>query len=238
MKLFLVVYSLFFGFNLCFAQSQSPEVERERLKRKIAQLTKQNINLNAALTTAKENEEELRGDVKVLTERLSAYGLYGGSKDERLLQAVSDSRIMNKQLSSLRLVSDELAVAVRKFVEVAQVNDPNKRKEIEVALRKFNEEASGLKVRANRQDSFGSVQSAKVISIDVNSGMLVINVGKNQSARLGAQFKLLRGDRELGHGRVVEVRDNVAGVLIVSKIHPDIVFKIGDSAQIILDRRG
>lgn len=222
--------------NICFAQSHSNEVELERLKRKVDLLNRQNLNLNSALTTAKQNEEKLKSEVEQLAERLSAYGLYEGSKDERLLKAVSDSRLLNKQISSLRLVSDELAISIRNFVTVAKVEDSRMRQQVEVALRKFDRETMGLNQKKGELDEFGSVQSAKVISIDSSSGMLVINIGLNQNARLGAEFQLLRGDKELGKGRIVEVRDNVAGILVVTKVHKDIVFKIGDSSQIVLQK--
>ena len=98
----------------------------------------------------------------------------------------------------------------------------------------LDEELSGFKSKKGGVDVLGSLQDARVISIDSVSGMLVVNVGKKQKAKIGSTFKVFRGERELGEARMVEVRNNVSGALVISKVHKDIVFKVGDRLQVNL----
>jgi len=217
-----------------FVSIQCGADEVERLKRKIALLEQQNLSLNSAIADSRKVNNELELKVEELSSQVSALGLYSGSKDERLLQAVADGRILHKQISSLRLVAISALEEMREFVSVASVEDAEKRTAIEVTLRKLDIELTGLSQRKGKVDVHGSLQEAKVVSIDSASGMLVANIGSKQKAKVGSSFKIFRGERELGRGTIVEVRGNVSGVLAVSKVHQDVVFKIGDRLQINL----
>ncbi len=49
-------------------------------------------------------------------------------------------------------------------------------------------------------------------------------------------FLFYRGDRELGVGMVAEVRSHLSGVLVLTKANKEVVFKVGDRAEVKLQR--
>ena len=65
----------------------------------------------------------------------------------------------------------------------------------------------------------------------------MLNVGSKMESTVGMTFKLSRGDRELGEAIVSSIRKNVSGLLVVAKSHKDVVFRVGDKAQVKLQPR-
>ncbi len=93
------------------------------------------------------------------------------------------------------------------------VADPDARATVEARLREL-EALVGLRNRPQIQVDLGNLKRGKVVSIDSESGLLVLNVGEQAGARIGMIFKLQRGERLIGEAVVAETRDSISGLLI------------------------
>jgi hypothetical protein len=69
-----------------------------------------------------------------------------------------------------------------------------------------------------------------VISLKNDLGLAVINTGAESGLRLGTPMRLVRGEKTVATGLVVDVRSRIAGVLMTS---PDAsgAIRVGDQAK-------
>lgn len=206
------------------------------LENQIKQLEAQKIILNTSISSMSKNEEFLKKENLELKEVLHALGMYDGDKNEKLLQAVSDSKVLFQDLDSLRVASDDLLKNTKIFSQIARVPDQTKRASLEVSMKKLESVLVGIKVNKQGGDQQGTLNSAKVISIDSESGVIVINVGKRKDCAIGMTFSLSRGDNQLGEAVVVEVRSHIAGLLLTSQVTPGSKIKQGDRAKVKVQR--
>ena len=109
------------------------------------------------------------------------------------------------------------------------VSDPDARMRLETAVRELDA-VIGLRHKPRPDVRTGSLQGARVISVDSGSGMLVLNVGENSGARIGMSFRLARGDRPYGRAIIADVRKDLCGAFAeeLDKDHEGV--RIGDSA--------
>lgn len=239
----MIRFLVFFCFSLCMPLAFAQEVLQadkdltiQMMQRQIDLYRKQQLNLNAALATSKKSETKAVAEVKELKVRLQALGMYKGDKDERLLQAVADGRVLSRQLNDLRLEAEKVAAVVRRFTQFATVPDAKIKKDVEAAVVQMEKALMGGFGVQQAPKFMGTLQDAKVLSIDTNSGMLVLNVGSKGDCKVGMTFVFYRGDRKLGEGMVAEVRPHLSGVLVLTKANKEVVFKVGDRAEVKLQR--
>lgn len=229
MRLVFLNLAFYYLFSpLCLAQKQ-PDQQVSTLKKQIE-------TLNLSLSNSKTKLGKLTKENLELKQRLEALGLYQGTKDEKLIQAISDSRILSEELNALRVSSEKALLQIRDFSKIATTSDPAKRASLEVALKQLESNLTGINLRKNLHTQNGNLTNAKVISIDSQSGMLVLNIGNKDDCAIGMRFTINRGERNLGTCIVAEVRKNVAGVLIISKANDAVEFRVGDKATVLLDR--
>lgn len=206
------------------------------LQRRIELLDKQRLVLNKDLAESRKKEVTAQAEVQELRTRLQSLGMYDGDGNEKLIQAISDGRVLNDQLTALRDASESTLNEMKNFIQVAQVSDPNKRARLEGAIRKLESILIGVDRSKRGIDQSGNLKNARVISIDSESGVLVLNIGSRKDSSIGQRFTFSRGDRPLGEGIIAEVRPSISGVLLVSKVSPDVQIKVGDTASIIVQR--
>ena len=220
------------------SQKMSPEVTAQfnALKNRLAQLEQQQLLLNGALAQSKKSEAEAQAKVKELTARLQALGMHEGTMEQRLLQSVTDNRVLDRQLTDLRLTAEASVMKFKQFIDVARVIDPKQKEDAKKAVDALQKALWVGFEKDKKLDRTGTIQSAKVISIDSQSGMLVLNVGEKGEAKVGMKFVLSRGEQELGEAIVTEVRKNISGLLVITKAHKDFTFRVGDSARVKLQR--
>jgi len=89
----------------------------------------------------------------------------------------------------------------------------------------------------NLRDAQGSLQHAKIISIDTESGLLVANAGENQSVRRGMTFTILRGNRKVAEAIVAEIRKDFSGLLPTQLDNPKDQIRTGDVASVKTEQR-
>lgn len=213
----------------CTAQN----VSAETLLETVADLKEQKRNLQRALVEANKAEKQSTEQLNQVRERLEALGknlLDGG--DDRLIQAAADLELANERNSQLEAASAKLASAVQDYLREAVVSDPESRLRVETAMRELDS-VSGLRQKPLPDVRTGSLQQAKVISLDQQSGMLVLNLGETQGARIGMTFRLLHGQQAYGEAILADVRKGVSGAFVEQLDSQDQTPRLGDTAVLL-----
>jgi hypothetical protein len=84
---------------------------------------------------------------------------------------------------------------------------------LETSLRELDA-ILGLRQKPRADVKIGSLQRADIVSIDQESGMIVLNLGENQGAKIGMTFRLSRGQQPYGKAIITDVRKAVSGAFI------------------------
>lgn len=194
--------------GLCPAQ-QSQSVEK--LQETIADLRDQNRTLQRSLAEANRGEKQASEQLAQVKLRLEALGknlLDGG--DDRLVRAAADLEVSKERISELETTAMHLTAAVTDYLRQAVVSDPGTRLRVETSLRELDA-ILGLRQKPRPELLAGSLQKARIVSIDQDSGMLVFNLGESQGAKIGMSFRLFRGQQPYGKAILADVRKAVSG---------------------------
>lgn len=186
-----------------------------------------------AESLAKANEElaTLRAEYERLRLQTEALGLAGLKPElrplqERLLAAVSDYRLADRRAKELTERMFNLSEA-----SLALLSDPQdqiSRNRLQQELATANH--SLLVAKAETVVASTPLESAKVISLKNDLGLAVINTGAESGLRLGTPMRLVRGEKIVATGLVVDVRSRIAGLLMTSTTSAG-ALKVGDLAK-------
>ena len=194
------------------AQGQKPTAEE--LQEVISELQDQNRTLQRALAESNKAEKQASGQLADVRERLTALGknLLDGGND-RLVQAAADLQIANERNSQLESSVLRLVSAISDYRRKAIVSDPDALLRVETSLRELDA-VLGLRQKPRPDVRTGSLQQARIVSLDQDSGMLVLNLGENQGAKIGMTFRLSRGQQPYGKAILADVRKGVSGAFV------------------------
>ncbi|MFC4993352.1 hypothetical protein [Rubritalea tangerina] len=213
-------------------QNESQDARLSRLEAKVASLQQQNQTLSKALAHASQQEQEASKELETIRLQLEALGAYPlGTDDERLMQAVANRKVLEDRLSSLETAALKLTDQVREYLKTAFAADAEARLNVESAIRGLDVEL-GIRHKPRPQVDFGSLQEAKVISIDGQSGLLVLNAGEKQQVRIGMTFRILRGNGQIAEAIIARVRPDISGALVVTLEDTNNAVRLGDIASI------
>lgn len=203
--------------------------EADSLRIEIAKLRKQNEVLSASVIQAKKGEQEAAGQLAQIKQQLDALGknLYDAGND-RLVQAAAEQQLLLERIEATEKAAVALASHTQDFVRQAVVSDPDSRLRLETSIRELDA-ALGLRHKPRPDIKTGSLQRAQVVSIDSESGLLVVNVGQQQDCRIGMTYTIMRGDRPFGKAIIADVRKNVAGAFVEQLDPPNETVRLGDT---------
>ena len=196
--------------GLCVAQAPTAG----ELQEIIVTLQEQNRTLQRSLVEANRGEKQASGQLAQVRERLEALGknlLDGG--DDRLVQAAADLQLASERASGLETSVTRLAAAVNDYLRQAVVSDPDARLRVETSLRELDA-VLGLRKKPLPDVRTGSLQQARIVSLDQESGMMVFNLGESQGAKIGMTFQLTRGQQPYGKAILADVRKGVSGAFV------------------------
>ncbi|MBK1825589.1 hypothetical protein [Haloferula rosea] len=200
------------------------------LQRMVTDLQIRNRVLEQGIAEANRAEKEASEQLAQVRERLEALGrdlLDGG--DERLIQATADIQILNERINRLEGSAMRFSGSVSDYLRTALAADPDARLRVESAMRELDEVLGLRQKPAPTARSTGSARRAKVMSIDKESGLLVLNIGEQQTARIGTTYRLYRGDQAYGTAVIADVRQSIAGAFVESREANEPV-RLGDTA--------
>lgn len=200
-------------------------------ERRIAQLEKQVANLRESYALARTDADEARREVRQVRARLEALGGAAlGDSEEKLIETVSQLESARSELDALRQSSLRLSSAVSVYARSALVEDAAARQELDAAVQDLDV-ALGFR-QAQQRELSGSVDNATVLSIDAESGLIVINAGRAAKVEVGMPMEITRGDQIIANAVVTDVRKSVAGMLVQRHLNPTLKVSVGDRVSV------
>ena len=77
----------------------------------------------------------------------------------------------------------------------------------------------------------GGLTAAKIVAVNPQLRVVVLDVGAQQGVRIGMPFEVLRGDRVVAKLRVIEVRSRICGALI-EQVEKQVTLAAGETAGV------
>lgn len=232
-KSFALAGALLFGAVVtCAAQESDKDRQIRLLERQLKKAQAQNHILARELAASRKREVEHRKSVNEFRLRFAALGdnLLNGGEDA-ILNAVKNTEVLDKRNRAMEKAALNLLADMREYLRTAIAADPDARVRLETSMRELDV-ALGLRQKLRPQIPQGNLQHAKIISIDAESGMLVINAGETQSVRRGMTFAIMRGNRKVAEGIVAETRKDFSGVLPTALENSKDQIRVGDIASV------
>lgn len=198
---------------------------------KISRLEKQVATLKESYALARTDADEARKQLRDIRVRLEALGGAAlGDSDERIIDTAAQLEAAQEELETVRQAAQRVANAISAYMSSALVEDAAARQALEAALRE-QEVALGMRL-APRDELSGTMDDARVLSIDSESGLIVINAGRDAKVRVGMPMEISRGDQVIARGIVTDVRKKVSGMLVQQHISRALSVGIGDQVSV------
>lgn len=184
------------------------------------------------LAASKQREAELSKAVKDLRLRFAALGddLLSGGEDA-ILEAVKNAEVLDKRNKKIESAVHGMVASLRDYLRTAIASDPDARVRLETSIRELDA-ALGLRQKPRPQIAHGTLQHAKIVSIDPESGVLVVNAGEGQSVNRGMAFDIMRGNRKVAEAIVADTKKDFSGLLPTAHTNPEDQIRIGDIATV------
>lgn len=198
---------------------------------KIAQLERQVATLREAYALARADADEARRQMREVRARLEALGGTAlGDSEERLIETIAQLDAATAETETLRQAALGLAAAIETYSRGALVEDAAAQQGLDAALRELDV-ALGLR-QAQQAPNSGSMHDATVLSIDSESGLIVINAGRENEIQVGMPMQITRGDQIIARAIVTDVRKKVAGLLVQKQVSNNLVVNVGDRVSV------
>ncbi len=211
--------------------AQGTEESPAALTRRIERLEKQNAALKVSYAQARHDADRANSQLVEIRSRLEALGGAAlGNSEERLIQAVTDIEALNNRIQRLEQASVKLSGAILAYMKQAISDDANSRTAVESSLRLLDS-VLGYRQQPVR-DGAGTQAESKVLSIDSESGVLVLNAGKSAGMQVGMPLMVSRGAQTIAEAVVTDVRKEVSGALVQKLMTPAEPVCVGDSASV------
>ncbi len=203
----------------------------EGTERKNDQLERQLTTLRESYALARADADEARRQLQDIRARLEALGGAGlGESEQRIIETTAQLEASRKENEQLRQGAMKLSSAIAAYMRGALVEDARALMELEAALRDMDV-ALGLR-QTPQSELSGSVDNAQVLSIDSESGLIVINAGREARVEVGLPMEITRGDQAIALAVVTDVRKKVAGMLVQKHLNPALVIQVGDRVSV------
>jgi hypothetical protein len=213
--------------------AESLLAQNEDLRKRLSIQQESLKTLTASLAESNSEAEVFRRKYSDLELRMEALGLASASKDrakleQRLLAAVSDLRLKQKERDEFRDQLLGLNEALLRYLQTSQGGDAQARMDVETQLRRTNE-LVGRSTSTATQEPQPSLMDASVLSVKDEWSFVVANIGEQQGVKIGMPLRVMRGEQKVATLRVVDVRQRICGAVIEDSGKEKI--KVGDLLQ-------
>src|SRR5438128_12361385 len=209
--------------------------QNEDLRKQLSIQQESLKTLTASLAESNAEAELFRRKYSDLELRMEALGLASANKDrakleQRLLAAVSDLQLAQKERDEYRDQMLRLNEAMLRYLKTSQGGDAQARMDVETQLRSTN----NLVTRsASAPDSAEpSLLDGSVISVKDEWSFVVGNLGEKEGVKIGMPMRVMRNDRKIATLRVVDVRQKICGAVIQEMDSEKEKIRIGDRLQV------
>jgi hypothetical protein len=206
--------------------------QKEELRRQLSLSQETVKTLTTSLAESNAEAELFRRKFADLQLRMEAIGLASASKDrakleQRLLTAVSDLQLAQKERDQYRDQMMQLSETMLRYLKTAEGGDAQARMDVEAQLRGMN----ALVDKATKaQPQNGSLLDGSVISVKEEWSFVVGNFGAREGVKIGMPLRVKRGDDVVARLRVVDVRERICGAVIQESGKEKI--KVGDRLEV------
>jgi hypothetical protein len=188
--------------------------------------------LTTSLAESNAEAELFRRKFADLQLRMEALGLASASKDrakleQRLLTAVSDLQLAQKERDQYRDQMMQLSETMLRYLKTAEGGDAQARMDVEAQLRGMN---ALVDKSTKAQPQNGSLLDGSVISVKEEWSFVVGNFGAREGVKIGMPLRVKRGDDVVARLRVVDVRERICGAIIQESGKEKI--KVGDRLEV------
>jgi len=191
--------------------------------------------LTSSLAESNAEAELFRRKYSDLELRMEALGLASANKDrskleQRLLAAVSDLQLAQKERDEYRDQMLRLNEAMLRYLKTSQGGDAQARMDVETQLRSTNQ----LVTRSTNAPGspLPSLMDGSVISVKDEWSFVVGNLGERQGVKIGMPMRVMRDDRKIATLRVVDVRQKICGAVIQEMDSEKQKIRVGDRLQV------
>ena len=176
--------------------------------------------------------------MKIRMEALGIGVVAGGSPklEQRLLSAVSQLRAASMERDRIAKALVRLTEAASLYVKAEPSQSAESRLTLESELRNSNNILSTDLIAPDSQTGVPSNEYGQLISIKANLSLVVINLGSSSGVKLGMPMQIVRNKQVIGHIRVVDVRDKIAGAVIQDLDSQKETFIIGDRVKVAIEQ--
>ena len=194
--------------------------------------------LSDAIISAKSESDRATIENRELKARIEALGVNAIGSDrskleQRLIKAVSDLNLAQTDLSTLKQILASLTEAMVSLLKTTQNVSPEARLSVETELRSASQKLGTAPESVEKAEpSAVSLDNARVISLKPEIGLVVGNVGAQDSVKVGMPFRVYDGQIPIALVRVVDVRDKLFGALIQETLSEKTPVKIGHRLKV------
>jgi len=209
--------------------------QNEELRRQLSIAQESLRALTSSLAESNAEAELFRRKYSDLELRMEALGLASANKDrskleQRLLAAVSDLQLAQKEREEFRDQMLRLNEAMLRYLKTSQGGDAQARMDVETQLRSTN----NLVTRSARAPDLPepSLMDGRVISVKDEWSFVVGNLGEKEGVKIGMPMRVMRDDRKIATLRVVDVRKKICGAVIQEMDSEKEKIRVGDRLQV------
>ena len=205
--------------------------QNEELRMELSRARESVKTLTDSLAASNMEAEAFRRKYSDLQLRMEALGLESANKDrakleQRLLNAVSDLRLMQIEREEYRDQMLRLSEAILPLLKTSTGGDAQARMEVEAQLRRSSELAAKAQ---NSPEETTTLVDGRVVSVKEEWSLVVGNIGEKQGVKMGMPMRVMRADKLIATLRVVDVRQRICGAVIQEMGSGKI--KVGDRLQ-------
>lgn len=206
--------------------------QNEALRRELSLARESVRTLTDSLAESNVQAEVFRRKSADLQLRMEALGLESADKDrakleQRLLSAVSDLQLLQKDREQYRDQGLRLSEAILHLLKTSTGGDAQARMDVETQLRSLN----ALVAAADKAPAEPTLMDGNVISVKEEWSLVVGNVGERQGVKTGMPMRVMRGDKLIATLRVVDVRQRICGAVIQEMDSGKEKIRVGDRLQ-------
>jgi hypothetical protein len=210
--------------------------QNEGLRRQLSIEQESLKTLVSSLAESNAEAESFRRKYSDLELRMEALGLASAHKDrakleQRLLAAVSDLRLAQKECEEYRDQMVRLKEATWRYLKTAESGDAQARLDIETQLRGASALATKSTSALPNSAPLG-LMDGSVISVKDEWSFVVGNLGETQGVKIGMPLRVMRGNQKIATLRVVDVRQKICGAVIEEMGSAKTKIEVGDRLQV------
>jgi hypothetical protein len=191
--------------------------------------------LTSSLAESNAEAELFRRKYSDLQLQMEALGLASANKDrakleQRLLAAVSDLQLAQKERDAYRDQMLRLDEAMLCYLKTSQSADAKARMDVEAQLRSIDKLVTKSTNAPDLPEP--SLMDGSVISVKDEWSFVVGNLGEKQGVKIGMPMRAMRGDKRIATLRVIDVRQRICGAVVQEMDSKKDRIKVGDRLQV------